>query len=386
MDKRSGFGSVRKLPSGNYQARYIGPDLARHKAGVTFVNKTHAQAWLLEEQNLISRGVWEPPLVRARKAEAQALTVGEWVEQTITERETRTRGAMVATSGDLDRKDYRLRIKDGLGDVRLVDLAPAMVAKWWKGLPDTPTQNARAYSLLRSVMSDAVDAELIDKSPCRLKGAGKPAPKHVPIALSAEQLLVYFDALPAERRAPLMVAGLCGLRSGEVRGLRRCDVDLDAGVLHVNQAVSRIRARSGGDGWEWRIAPPKTRAGIRTVTMPGILIEALRDWLRDAPMNGREGLLFPARDGATPMDDAVLFRAHVVGREAVNEPTMTIHDLRKTAATMAAQGGATTAEVMRMLGHTTPQVAMVYQVATDSRDKDRAGRLDATIAQVQGRG
>ena len=38
---------------------------------------------------------------------------------------------------------------------------------------------------------------------------------------------------------------------------------------------------------------------------------------------------------------------------------MTVHDLRRTGATLAAQSGATTREVMRRLGHTTAAVAMI---------------------------
>ena len=79
------------------------------------------------------------------------------------------------------------------------------------------------------------------------------------------------------------------------------------------------------------------------------------------------------------MNGTVLREAHVKGRDAIGRPGLTIHDLRRTAATLAAQDGATIREVQRMLGHTTVAVAMVYQVASDRRDMDRAGRLNAAI-------
>ena len=47
---RRGFGSIRKLPSGNHQCRYLGPDGKEHKAAKTFARKTEAEAWLSAER------------------------------------------------------------------------------------------------------------------------------------------------------------------------------------------------------------------------------------------------------------------------------------------------------------------------------------------------
>lgn len=371
---RRGFGSIRTLPSGKRQARYTGPDLGVHNAPMTFTRKQHAERWLAAEEDLISRGVWTPPEIRAAKPKAP--TVGAWISKVIDRRANRTRRPLAQTTIDLYRKDYRLRISEPLGAVLLTDLTPAMVAAWWHGLPSTPTQNARAYALLRSAMSDAVEDELIERNPCRLKEAGKPTPAHTGEAITVPELFTYLEAVPESRRLPLMIAALCGLRSGEVRGLRRRDIDLGGRTLHVEQAVSRVRA--DGHHWEWRIAPPKTAAGVRTVALPDMMIGPLRAWLKKAPA-GRDSLLFTATDKRSPMIDTTLRDAHKRGREAIGRPALTIHDLRRTAATLAAQGGATTKELMRLLGHTTVSVAMLYQVADEERDRARAARLDATI-------
>lgn len=55
------FGSIRRLPSGRYQARYVGPDLARHTAPTTFALKRDAEAWLGAEDRLIASGAWTSP-------------------------------------------------------------------------------------------------------------------------------------------------------------------------------------------------------------------------------------------------------------------------------------------------------------------------------------
>lgn len=309
------------------------------------------------------------------------VTVNQWIEVVIERRRTRPHRPLSATTVDLYRKDARLRIAEtDLGCRKLDQVRRADVVRWWDQLPSTPTTNARAYQLLSSVMKDAVDDELIEVSPCHLKGASKPRPRHSAAtveALSADQTLAYMRAVPEHYRVALMVATWCGLRSGEVRGLRRCDIDLRTGRLRIEQAVSRVKADKPDYGWLY--GDPKTDAGFRIVTMPAQLIDPMRTWLKALPVRGRDALVFPARDGAHPMASSVLWEAHHKGCLAIGRPELTVHDLRRTAATLAAQGGATTAELMRMLGHTTAAMAMHYQSATDARDQARAARLSEVL-------
>src|SRR5947209_328658 len=57
---RASFGSIRKLPSGRYQARYTGPDEIVRRAPVTFDAKMDAEAWLATMRADIVREVWNP--------------------------------------------------------------------------------------------------------------------------------------------------------------------------------------------------------------------------------------------------------------------------------------------------------------------------------------
>ncbi len=60
MGRRS-FGSVRKLPSGHYQASFIGPDGRRRPAPQTFVSKADATRWLSRTETEVSSGTWVDP-------------------------------------------------------------------------------------------------------------------------------------------------------------------------------------------------------------------------------------------------------------------------------------------------------------------------------------
>jgi integrase len=200
-------------------------------------------------------------------------------------------------------------------------------------------------------------------------GAQKQRAREIEV-LTVDQLNRYLAAIPEARRVPLLLAGWCGLRSGEVRGLRVRDLDVDSGVVHVRQAVVRLEG-------QLLIGPPKTNAGIRSVAFPTHLLPALKGWADQQPTRSRDELLFPAGDGRSPLNDSVLRDAHDKGKAAIDMPRLTIHRLRHTSATLAAQLGATLAELQARIGHSTPNMAMRYQHVAAERDAQLAARMSA---------
>ena len=176
---------------------------------------------------------------------------------------------------------------------------------------------------------------------------------------------------------PLLLAGWCGLRSGEVRGLRVRDLDLDAGVVHVRQAVVRLAG-------QLLIGPPKTAAGVRDVSIPPHLLPALREWERARqPRRSGTRLLFPAGDGDLPAERQRSARSPRQGKAGHRMPGLTIHGLRHTSATMAAQLGATLAELQARIGHSTPNMAMRYQHVAAERDAQLAVRMSELATGVR---
>ncbi len=62
-------------------------------------------------------------------------------------------------------------------------------------------------------------------------------------------------------------------------------------------------------------------------------------------------------------------------RHKAGRPDLRFHDLRHTGAVLAAATGATLAELMARLGHSTPAAAMRYQHASADRDRAIAEKL-----------
>lgn len=378
------FGTIRRLPSKRHQAVYTGPDGTRHKAHSTFVRKGDAEAWLSDEERLIDEGRWTPPATRNPNHRRTApLTVEEYSRANIRRRATRARKPLKPRTVDSYLQSLRLAVFPTLGHLPVATLTAEQIQRWHDNLPDNPTQNGNAYNLLRSILGDAVDEGLLAANPARIKGAGKPAPTRDAEALTAAELVAYLAACEDRYRLPLALAAWCSLRSGEVRALRRRDVANNGTVLEVRQGVTRIGIEDRDDrvGPQWHFDAPKTRAGDRTVAVPPILHAGLAEWLAHYDQAGHSptDLLFTAQNGRDPLNDGTFRKAHKRAATKIGRDTLTLHDLRRTGATLAGQSGATVKEIMRRLGHTRPDVAMLYQVADDQRDRAVADAMAALL-------
>jgi integrase len=155
---------------------------------------------------------------------------------------------------------------------------------------------------------------------------------------------------------------------GGLTELRRKDVDLARGVLHVRRGVVRAEG-------ELIVDTPKSVAGVRTIAIPPHLTEPLRAHLAEHVGRHRDSLLFPRETGNEHLPYVKLWEHYDLARRAAGRPDLRLHDLRHTGATLAAATGATLAELMHRLGHSTPAAAMRYQHATEDRDAAIAAAL-----------
>lgn len=347
--KRRRFGEISRLPSGRYRARYRGPDQQRHTAPRTFQSRMDAEAWLATQHHIVSAGAWRPRAVHA----GIPVTLGEYARSAL---ERRNLGPGTAS---LYQRLLSRQILPAFGDELVADISTSQVSRWYLSMTHTPTQRANAYALLKSILKDAVEDGLIQSTPARIGGRSPKAAREMEV-LTVQQLHRYVAAVPVRHRVPLLLIGWCGLRSGEVRGLRVMDLELDEAVIRVRQAVVRLPGKL-------LIKSPKTAAGVRDVAIPPHLLPSLRAWRSAQPTHPPDSLLFPSSDGVTPLNDTVLRNAHYQAREAIGMPRLTIDGLRHTSAILAAQQGATTADLQARMGHATPIMALRYQhVAADS--------------------
>jgi integrase len=356
-----GFGYVRRLPSKRYQASYVGPDLVRHTGPETFAAKLDAETWVA-------------PSLRAAEALVVVVpvTVGEYAASWLARRELKPR-TRVHYQSLLDRQ-----ILPTFGGKVLGQVTPRQVADWHHSLDDSrPTLRAHAYGLLKAIFNTAIAEDECVTNPCRVRGAS--ASKRVATVrpASLDELGALVAAMPPRYRVMTLLAAWCALRFGELTELRRKDVDLDAGVLRVRRGVARA------DG-VIVVGTPKSDAGRRDVAIPPHIIGLLREHLDQLEDRGRDALLFPsAGDPTRHLAPATLYRVFYTARVAAGRPDLRWHDLRHTGAVLAAATGATLAELMGRLGHSSPAAAMRYQHTAAGRDHQIAAALSALAHAAQ---
>ena len=86
---------------------------------------------------------------------------------------------------------------------------------------------------------------------------------------------------------------------------------------------------------------PKTEAGIRTVHLPAVVVEALAEQLDRYAQDGPDGFVFTGDKGGE-LSTASIYPAFDAAKKAIGLEKVTIHDLRHAAGTLAARTGATT--------------------------------------------
>jgi len=356
---RASFGSVRRLPSGAWQARYTGPDLIRHKAPSTFQTKGDAEAWLALRRSEVLQGKWRP-----EPGAWHTVTFDDYAEKWLENRPLKRR------TRDHYRSLLDSRILPAFGTVAVTGITSTAVRDWYARMgSNTPTTRAHAYGLLRAILATAVTDDLIPANPCHIRGAGSTTRAHKIKPASLAELATLVDAMPARFQAMTLIAAWCGLRFGELTELRRRDVDLSAGVLRIRRGVVRAAG-------EVIVGTPKTAAGIRDVAVPPHLLPAVEKHLIEHAAPGRDGLLFPATTGGH-LAPSTLYRSFYAARAEAGRGDLRWHDLRHTGAGLAASTGATLAELMGRLGHSTAGAALRYQHAAAGRDHAIARALSA---------
>ncbi|MGV5046695.1 tyrosine-type recombinase/integrase [Rhodococcus pyridinivorans] len=364
---RRGWGMVRRLPSGRYQASYVGPDLARHNAPATFAAKVDAEGWLGQQRRLVDLGVWTPPGAEPNEDGHDKLTVAIYARRWLEEAQGRLKPRTIV----LYRGYLENLVLPDLGDVPLAELTAPEVRRWRAGLdPAYPTRNANAYALLRGILAQAVDDELLPVNPARVRGGAVKHRKHEPVALTAAEIRALAAALPKRWAVVALLAGFGGLRIGEIQGLRRRDLTLtDAEVsVTVRRAVVRVAG-------EWRTDRPKSRASLRTVPLPPGLRPILEAHLREFAEPGREGLVVVAAGGKGVVHRDSIAEPFKRAAASIGHPTLRMHDLRHSALTLWGNAGATLADLMTMAGHTSASMAARYTHSTAARNAALAAKV-----------
>jgi integrase len=408
--RREAWGSLRRLPSKRWQARYTGPDDKTYSARteddkpLTFLTKGDAREWLNGVHAAISRGEWLPPdeAVRRRRAAEEAAAARDVTFREYAERWLERIASEPGKGGKLRRPGtvlaYRGRVRNylmaPLGDVKVREIdtgrVRALVGKL-VAMPSVLKEDAPhngiagdAVDVLKMILRAAVRDGLLAKMPdvpTPTRKSVRHNDAHTPEddVATPSQVDALYEAVPQPWRIAVLFAAWCQLRRGEVLGLQRHDI-----VWNGDRTAATLYVRRQKNGSTGKFTDPKSDSGLRSMSVPPLMIERLREHLDQNVGRARTSPVAPGTARGNQYLSASRWNgiwAGARGAVAGLPEGYRFHDLRHTGLTRIAQEGATLAELMRRGGHSDVTVVLRYQKATMARDIELAARMSVTAGE-----
>ncbi|WKE50375.1 site-specific integrase [Corynebacterium tuberculostearicum] len=333
-----------------------------------FRTKNEAQAWADKNSTTIRTGDWIDP--NAGKATVDELHPAWWA--TLAPRKPNYRRQLNSA--------WEHHVKPHWGHRKVNSIKPSEVQEWVGSIEKqrpgreqdtTPSATLilNCHAVLMQILEVAVNDGLIRKNPAKgVKLPKKPGP--VKVYLTQEQL----NALVREcgpRGDIIAVLGTCGLRWGELAGLRVRDVNVLRRRLTVAQAIAR------DDSGEWVPMEPKSWEQ-RTVAVPASIMPLI---VKAIEGKGLDEFVWERPSGGClrPLGHTSFF-AHAVKRcvrDGVISDSLTPHGLRHVAAGLMVASGASVKAVQKQLGHKSAMLTLdTYADLFDGDLDEVAGRMD----------
>lgn len=276
------------------------------------------------------------------------------------------------------------QIKPHLGAKLLQKLRPLDIEGWHANLRTAGRVRGKggiaartighAHRVLGKALSDATKNELVHRNVAKAEPPPKVADQDMVIVQDVSGLVA---KLGEWRLGPVaMVSLFTGMRLGEVLALRRNRVDLDGAKAQVREALEQTKAHG------IRFKPPKSKAGRRDITLPDILVDALRTH-RAAQLEQRlqlgggrlpdTALLFADLEGQ-PLSPNAVSAAWADFAEHIGLPEVTFHALRHTHASQLIDAGVDIVTISRRLGHSKPDITLRIYAHLFRKDDSKASQ------------
>jgi integrase len=305
------------------------------------------------------------------KAQSGKVTVAQWLTTW-----SELRKGKVADSTHWRDVKTAEKIKPLIGHLPLASVDVVIVERLYQRLAEngeSADSVRRCGVLLGTAFKAAVKRSLMRFNPARDVDKPRVERREVEVA-TRDQIKTLLDTAKQDRLYALFVlACTAGLRQGELFALEWSGVDLDNAVLHVSQALMEV------DG-AVSVKEPKTKRSRRTVALPRVAVDALREHQKKMLAEGNIGAPVFCAPGGGWLHKANFY--HRVWYPLLERAGLdvTFHSLRHAHATLLLASGTDAKTVSERLGHSTVAFTLdTYTKVTNDQQRAAATKMDALL-------
>lgn len=277
----------------------------------------------------------------------------------------------------------RVHIVPALGNIALGKLSAQHLQRFYRQKQEAGEHNIakKCHVLLHRALGQALRWGLVPRNVADLVDAPRVPHKEMKV-LTPEEAQKFLEAAQGDRFYALYALAIaCGLRLGELLGLKWEDIDFGAGTLQVRRQLQWVK---GGP----QFMEPKTKQSRRTIFLPPLAVTALKEHrkkqreerLRLADVWQDNGLVFCTEIG-TPINPPNLHRRSfrpILERAGVTR--VRFHDLRHTCATLLLMEGTNPRVVQEQLGHSNIATTLgLYSHVLPSMKKQVADTMESIL-------
>lgn len=357
------WGTVRKLPSGRYQAQTAPDPLTGSRIPLgTYRTRDDATRALRQAAEKRDQGAFVAP---AAGKHTFATAAASWAAGRLVRPSTAQRDA-----------DYlRSLILPHLGAHELRRITPAVLRTWIATLAaeKAPSTVVKAGQIASMVLQQAVEDRQLDANPMKSVRLPRVEPTRRR-ALTDEQVAAVAAQIAPRYRPLVLTMAFAALRPGEAVALQVDDLNLLRREITVRRTAQYV-------GGKLEVGPPKTPRGVRTVPIPPALADLLAAHIAAHGLQG-DSLLFTGPSGNHLRTNNFVRRHWTPALAVAGIEVVDLHQLRHTGATRWAREGVDPATIARRLGHETPMVALQVYIEAQEGRTAADDRIDELAAEV----
>lgn len=314
--------------------------------------------------------------------EANAMMVEAWFEYWISIKEKTVRPNTVRNY----RERYHRNISKVIGKMLLIDVKPIHCQKIFSDMADEGYKTTTIYQTriaLYNMLDFAKENDVIINNPCKKSvksDMGQPSDKKEALTIDVQRKFLEAARDQSYENQYRFVLQT-GLRTGELVGLKWDDIDFKNKTLTISRTME-YRYKVG----KWRIGPPKSGSGYRTVPLTDEAIRILKaqkeknSKIKVIPMEWADQV-FLCRKGE-PVKNSTYDTALFKICDKVGIKRFSMHVLRHTFATRCIEAGMMPKTLQKILGHSNIGITMNLYVHITEDEKHKEIELVAGALKV----